>query len=189
MTMASVETIWNTFNTPLERFIRKRVSDEQTAADLLQDVYVKIHMHMDSLHDHERLESWVYQIARNTVYDFYRTRKSNVEINDSFIAPDTIEVDEDITERLAQSLHFMIDCLPEEYQEALRLTEFEGITQQELAERMGLSLSGAKSRVQRGRKMLREMLLACCHFEFDRLGKVIDYYPHCQCCADSACND
>ncbi len=189
MTMASVEIIWKTFNTPLERFIRKRVSDEQIAADLLQDVYIKIHTHVDTLHDHDRLESWVYQIARNTVYDFYRTQKSNVEISDILAAPDSIEADDDITERLAESLSSMIDCLPQEYQEALRLTEFEGLTQQELAERMGLSLSGAKSRVQRGRKMLREMLLACCHFEFDRRGKVIDYYPHCQCCADGACDN
>jgi RNA polymerase sigma-70 factor (ECF subfamily) len=100
-----------------------------------------------------------------------------------------VEADEDIEARLAASLRSMIDCLPEEYREALILTEFEGITQQELAQRLGLSLSGAKSRVQRGRKMLREMLLACCHFEFDRLGKVIDYYPHCQCCADGACEN
>lgn len=183
----STETIWKTFNTPLERFIRKRVSDEQMTADLLQDVYVKIHTHIDTLNNDERLESWVYQIARNTVYDFYRKQKPNVEISDILIAPDTVEADEDVTERLAQSLRSMIECLPEEYQEALRLTEFEGLTQQELAERMGLSLSGAKSRVQRGRKILRETLLACCHFEFDRRGKVIDYYPHCQCCADGAC--
>jgi RNA polymerase sigma-70 factor (ECF subfamily) len=81
----------------------------------------------------------------------------------------------------------MIEELPDEYQVALRLTELEGLTQQELAARTGLSLSGAKSRVQRGRKMLREMLLACCHFEFDRHGKVIDYYPECQCCSEVRC--
>jgi RNA polymerase sigma-70 factor, ECF subfamily len=187
MTTSSVEMVWNTFNTPLEHFIRKRVSDEQIAADLLQDVYVKIHTHLDTLNHKERLESWVYQIARNTVYDYYRKQKPNVEISEIVVAPDAVEVDEDMEARLAESLHSMIDCLPEDYQEALRLTEFEGLTQQELALRMGLSLSGAKSRVQRGRKMLREMLLACCHFEFDRLGKVIDYYPRCQCCADGAC--
>jgi RNA polymerase sigma-70 factor, ECF subfamily len=185
----SIETIWNTFNAPLEGFIRKRVADEESAADLLQDVYIKIHTHIDSLHDHERLESWVYQIARNTVYDYYRKQKSTLEINEIMAAPDVVEAEDDISERLAQSLHSMIDCLPEDYQEALRLTELEGMTQQELAERMGLSLSGAKSRVQRGRKLLRETLLACCHFEFDRLGKVIDYYPHCQCCADAACDN
>lgn len=183
----SVETVWNIFNAPLARFIRKRVSDEDIAADLLHDVYVKIHTHMDTLHDDDRLQAWIYQIARNTIYDHYRRQKPTVEISDSLAASDDAEAGDDVSARLAESLHSMIDCLPEEYRVALRLTELEGISQQELANRMGLSLSGAKSRVQRGRKMLRETLLACCHFEFDRLGKVIDYYPHCQCCADNAC--
>ena len=183
----SVETVWNTFNEPLERFIRKRVSDEDIAADLLQDVYVKIHTNIATLRDTDRLQSWLYQIARNTVYDYYRTRKSHVEIPDELTMPEIDNATDDISARLAQGLRSMIEYLPDEYQEALRLTELEGITQQELAARTGLSLSGAKSRVQRGRKMLREMLLACCHFEFDRHGKVIDYSPECQCCSASRC--
>lgn len=183
----SAENVWNDFSQSLERFIRKRVTDEQAAADLLQDVYVKIHTHIDDLHDYERLQGWVYQIARNTVYDYYRTRRIPMQLDETLAEPDDHEDSDDVNLRLAQSLHSMIDCLPEEYQEALRLADFEGITQQELAVRMGLSLSGAKSRVQRARKLLREALLACCHFEFDRLGKVIDYNPHCQCCTDNTC--
>ncbi|MEO8395349.1 MAG: RNA polymerase sigma factor SigZ, partial [Chloroflexota bacterium] len=163
---ASVETVWNSFNAPLERFIRSRVADPHIAADLLQDVYVKIHTHVDTLHDTDRLQAWVYQIARNTIYDHYRTQRPSIEISDTLAAPENDATD-DITARLAESLQSMIDCLPEDYQVALRLSELEGITQRELATRLGLSLSGAKSRVQRGRKMLRETLLACCHFEFD----------------------
>ena len=53
--------------------------------------------------------------------------------------------------------------------------EFEEISQKALAERLGLSLSGAKSRVQRGRVKLRELLLGCCHVDFDRRGNIIDY--------------
>lgn len=180
----SVEIIWKTFNEPLERFIRKRVSDEDMAADLLQDVYVKIHTNMDTLHDTDRLQSWIYQIARNTVTDYYRTRKAYLQIPDELAMPDA---DDDTSARLAEGLRSMIEDLPDEYEVAVRLTELEGLTQQELADRTGLSLSGAKSRVQRGRKMLREMLLACCHFEFDRHGKVIDYYPECQCCSEVRC--
>jgi RNA polymerase sigma-70 factor, ECF subfamily len=180
----SVEMVWKTFNEPLERFIRKRVPDEDMAADLLQDVYVKIHTKMDTLRDTDRLQSWIYQIARNTVYDYYRTRKSHLEIPDELAM---LDADDDTSARLAEGLRSMIEELPDEYQVALRLTELEGLTQQELAARTGLSLSGAKSRVQRGRKMLREMLLACCHFEFDRHGKVIDYYPECQCCSEVRC--
>ena len=55
------------------------------------------------------------------------------------------------------------------------LTEFEGLTQKAAAEHIGLSLSGMKSRVQRGRAQLRGKILECCHIEFDRRGGVADY--------------
>ncbi len=183
----SVEAVWNTFNTRLERFIYNRVDDRQLAEDLLQDVYLKIHTHIDTLRDDNRLQSWVYQIARNVVYDYYRSRKNLDEITDTITAQDFVETTDDITARLAESIRAMMEYLPEEYREALILTDYEGLTQKQLAERLGISLSGAKSRVQRGRKLLRGLLLACCHFEFDRLGKVIDYYPRCQCCRDNGC--
>jgi RNA polymerase sigma-70 factor (ECF subfamily) len=186
----SIENIWMQFNTPLEQFIRRRVPDTQTADDLLQDVYLKIHLNINTLRDDERLQSWVYQIARNAVYDYYRSHRPLDAITDGIPAPDEAnEADEadDITRRLAESVRNMIELLPEDYREALLLADYGGLTQKELAERLGLSLSGAKSRVQRARRMLREMLLACCHFEFDRRGKVIDYYPHCACCAEGGC--
>jgi RNA polymerase sigma-70 factor (ECF subfamily) len=80
----------------------------------------------------------------------------------------------------------MLNCLPEKYRQALLLTEYRGMTQQEVAEHLGISLSGAKSRVQRAREKLKEELLNCCHFEFDRLGKIMSYHPKCAACASSA---
>src|SRR5690348_6982971 len=104
----SVEMVWKMFNEPLERFIRKRVSDEDIAADLLQDVYVKIHTNMDTLHDTDRLQSWIYQIARNTVTDYYRTRKAYLQIPDELAVPDA---DDDTSARLAEGLRSMIEDL------------------------------------------------------------------------------
>lgn len=69
----------------------------------------------------------------------------------------------------------MVELLPKPYREAMRLADFEGLSQQEIADRMGISLSGAKSRVQRARQQLREMILDCCHVERDRRGNVVDY--------------
>lgn len=185
MATTSVEAVWSAFNNRLERFIAHRVPDQQAAEDLLQDVYLKIHTHVDTLRDSERLQSWVYRIARNVIYDYYRSQKAVEEIPEDIAAPEDIDLSDDVAARLG--VREMINALPEEYREALILTEYEGLTQKELAQRLGISLSGAKSRVQRGRKMLRELLLACCHFEFDRLGKVIDYHPRCQCCAERGC--
>jgi RNA polymerase sigma-70 factor (ECF subfamily) len=76
----------------------------------------------------------------------------------------------------------MIERLPDHYRQAVMLSEIEGLKQREVAIKQGISLSGAKSRVQRGRKMLKEMLMAGCHFEFDHRGTVIDYQENGQYC-------
>jgi RNA polymerase sigma-70 factor (ECF subfamily) len=178
----SLEPIWEQFNTRLRRFIRRRVEDDAAAEDILQEVFLRIHTRMETLSDSSRLESWIFQIARNAVIDHYRRRRDLVEI------PETIPAEDDFGEPdaaaiLAASLREMVEALPEPYRQALLLTEYEGLTQAELAERLGISLSGAKSRVQRARQRIKDGLLACCHFEFDRYGRVIDYWEHCCCCA------
>ena len=76
----------------------------------------------------------------------------------------------------------MIAALPDPYREALILSEYQGLSQKDVADRLGISLSGAKSRVQRARRQLREMFLACCHFEMDRRGRILDYYARCPEC-------
>ncbi len=81
----------------------------------------------------------------------------------------------------------MVRDLPETYREALRLTEYQGLSQKELGERLGISFSGAKSRVQRARAKLKQQLLACCHFQFDYAGQIIDYQSRCTCCAGGDC--
>jgi len=82
----------------------------------------------------------------------------------------------------------MMNSLPELDRQALILTEYRGLTQKELGERLGLSFSGAKSRVQRAREKLKQMLLACCHFELDRQGHIINYQSRCQCCSSGNCS-
>ncbi len=187
MQRISVEHIWDEFHIPLSRFIRRRVPDDATADDVLQDVYVKINQHLHTLRQDAQLRAWVYQIARNAIIDFYRHQKPQVTLDAVLDLPDTPDETDDLTLRLTHSIQNMLKVLPDDYQQALILTEYEGLSQKELANRLGLSLSGAKSRVQRARKMLRELLLACCHFHFDRYGTVIDFQGRCTCCAQPSC--
>lgn len=175
------ESIYNEFDKRLRNFILNRVSDTSIAEDILQEVYIKIHNRIDRLHDTDKLQSWIYQVARNTITDHYRRHKPVVELSDELSL--SKQEDADAASSLAASLRVMIDCLKEKYQEALLLTEYKDLTQQELANQLGISLSGAKSRVQRAREHLKNILLDCCHFEFDRLGKIIDYHPRCDACA------
>lgn len=181
---ATLEHIWHEFAEKLEQFIRSRVTDPATAEDILQDVFVKIQQRLGQLQDPAKLQSWIYLIARNAVIDHYRTRKEIIEVPETLPA-EPPEDDPEI-EGLKATFRRMIYSLPEPYRDALVLTELEGLTQKELAERLGISLSGAKSRVQRGRDQLKDMLHECCTFEFDRRGKVIECQPRvhggCQEC-------
>ena len=155
----------------LRAFIRSRVGDDADAEDILQEVFIRVHRNLCCLPEPEwhRPESWIYQIARHLIIDHYRRRRELVAIPENWPAePDMPE--EDPEALLALSLREMIDELPEPYRQALILTEYQGLSQKQLAERLGISLSGAKSRVQRAREKLRDMLLRCCHFEFDRRG-------------------
>ena len=179
------EHIWEDFHVPLYGFIRKRVRDESVAEDLLQEVFLKIHMHIEDLQDMKKLESWIYQIARNTICDFYRNSKSTLSLDKPEILhlPEEMPSD-DIISELFPAVRIMLLSLPEQDRQALILTEYQGLTQKELAKRAGLSFSGAKSRVQRAREKLRQQLLACCHFELDSRKHVINYQPRCQCCSN-----
>lgn len=76
---------------------------------------------------------------------------------------------------LAGCLEPLVERLPEPYLDAVTLTELNGLNQKEAADELGVSLSGMKSRIQRGRGKLKDLLLDCCKIEVDRRGAVIDY--------------
>ena len=183
--LPTTEKVWEEFNIGLKRFILKHVQDESSAEDILQDVFLKIHTHIGSLKESDKLQSWIYQIARNAITDFYRARKfTPVRSEVAYVPEDPLD---DVVRDLLPYVEKLVDNLPPDYREALLLTEYEGLTQRELAERLGISISGAKSRVQRAREKVKQMLLNCCHFQFDRLGRIIDYEPNCDCCVNQGC--
>ena len=179
----STVDIWEQFNQQLRAFIRRRVSDPSDVDDLLQEVFLKIHTHIDTLQNDDRLAAWLYQITRNTIVDHYRARQPIEPISETLPVFDEPH-ESDAVSQIAGYVTTLVDDLPEKYRQALTLTEYEGLTQEEMGERLGLSPSGAKSRVQRGRALLREQLLDCCHFEFDREQRLIDYSPRPDCCPE-----
>jgi RNA polymerase sigma-70 factor (ECF subfamily) len=181
MTIAS-EQLWETFSRPLHQFIQRRVSDPHSAEDILQDVFLKIHTHIDTLRTQDRLTSWIYQITRNAIADYYRAQRPTVELTETIPAADDQAIDDAVRE-LSPCVAAMVEELPEVYREALHLTEYQGLSQKALSERLGISFSGAKSRVQRARAKIKEQLLDCCHFQFDHAGRIIDYQSRRACCA------
>lgn len=173
----STDAIWTHLSSDLRRFIRRRVADDHAADDLLQETFVRVHRHVGTLQEADRLAAWVYQIARNVIHDHHRlAARPTLALADDPVD----EADERVSclrGRGCEWLGEMVRQLPDGYREAVQLSEVEGLPQQKVADRLGLSLSGAKSRIQRGRVMLKGVLEQCCRLEFDRRGNVMDYEP------------
>jgi RNA polymerase sigma-70 factor (ECF subfamily) len=171
--MKTTENIWTEYSEKLSAFLRTRV-DNDVAEDILQDVFVKIHSKIDTLKENTKLESWLYQITRNAVIDYYRSKRPTVELPE-WIEQEQVNEDEIIRKELSSCLTPMIEQLPEKYRSAVKLSEIESKTQREVAEIEKITLAGAKSRVQRGRSILMGMLHECCRFELNGKNQLVDY--------------
>jgi RNA polymerase sigma-70 factor (ECF subfamily) len=168
------EELWEEYHAKLRAFIRSKVFDDATCDDILHNVFLKMHSGLKSLKDKTKLKSWLYQITRNTITDYFRSQKLTVDIPEWLPQPDTDSINKVIQE-VSECLQPLIQMLPDKYREAIILSELKGLTQKELAKLQGISLSGAKSRVQRGRSLLKKMLADCCRLEFDHNGRLCDY--------------
>ncbi|MBB1268049.1 RNA polymerase sigma factor SigZ [Shewanella sp. SR44-3] len=166
---------WQNHKAQLRRYVSKRVDDANAVDDILQDVYIKASVNLHQLTSKGSLKAWLYRIAHNTIMDFYRQRQQFEPLPEDLMAEEQ-EPGQQAREELAQCLGPLIDELPEKYGVPLRLAELEGVSQQEIANLLGLSLSGAKSRIQRGRVKFRQQMMACCDLELAQEG-IVDYSP------------
>lgn len=168
--------------TDVVRFVARRVPAD-AVDDLTQEIFLKMHTHAAELRDSDRVAPWLFRIARNAVVDHLRRRRSHASleaVDEPAVQEETVP---NFNAEMAAWLGPTLDLLPEAYREALVFTEIEGLTQRELAERTGLSLSGAKSRVQRAKQLLEGIVRACCDLEVDARGNIVACSPR----ARSAC--
>lgn len=162
----------------LRRYVAKRVRPENVD-DVVQDILLRMHERAAELRDEQKLAGWAFRIAKSVVTDHHRRASGPTKV--TFGAPDELASservepsdDENQNEMVAGWLLPMVALLPDEYAEALEVCDLGGMEQRVYAERKGLSISGAKSRVQRGRRMLEELVRACCDLEQDVRGNVI----------------
>lgn len=182
----NTETLWRKFSDQVRRFIRPRVSNDSEAEDVLQDIFIRIHKGINDLRHEDRVQSWVFGIARRALVDHYRKRGRDKEEpagtdikteedEDPTLDLNEFEGEHDVHEEVLSWLIPMIDELPEKYGKPLKMADVEGKTQQDVADYLGLSLSGAKSRVQRARQKLGKVLAACCKVEFGSEGRAVAY--------------
>jgi RNA polymerase sigma-70 factor (ECF subfamily) len=178
------ETQWVQVTDRLREFVRRRVP-EADVDDVVQDTLLRVHRGLAGLQDEERFGPWVYRIAHSAVADHLRGRARPVErgraaIDEDLEAPPPENAD-GFRDELVRCLATFVAEIPSPYREAIILTELQGMGQREAAEMLGLSVSGMKSRVQRGREQLRRMFECCCDYTRDGRGKVIDCEPRDGC--------
>jgi RNA polymerase sigma-70 factor (ECF subfamily) len=178
-----VETLWADFAGRLRAFIRGRVRDHADAEDILQETFLKIHRNLPALRADQKVEAWIWRIARNAIADHFRRSRRDEPLAGEVEAPAEAPTD---APDLACCLRGFVDQLAPAHREALLLTDWQGLSQIDLARRLGLSASGAKSRVQRARAGLKGLLDACCRFELDRRGNIIEMTPRKRECAASS---
>ena len=181
----TVTDVWERFAHRLRGFIATRVSDPADAEDVLQEVFVKLQRSSSQLRDADRLTSWVFRIAQNTIIDHYRSapRRREISADTSELAPTSPGADESLDDQsvvraeIAACLRPLLEQLPEPSREALELVEFSGISQAQAARELGISVSGMKSRVQRARSRVRAHLDELCSIAVDARGGPIDCVP------------
>lgn len=157
------------FDTRLRGFIYKRVKDNQLTDDILQDVFLKVQGKIEQLQNNEKIVGWIYQIARNTITDYFRSKSKSIQIEELDFESDHNQLNDCVHYCLQE----MLLTLPEKYREALELAEIKNLSQIELASKLGISYSGAKSRVQRARQMLKEKMEEHYKIKMDSYGNVI----------------
>ena len=174
---SNFNNIWDEFSVPLRTFIKRRIHNDSDVEDVLQNVFIKIYNNINKLDQFNNMQAWVYTVTKNTIIDYYRIQKQDSyhdELSEDIAVGETLE-EQTMFNEISQCLIIMIQHLPEKYKQALTLTEIEHRSQKELADKAGLSVSGAKSRVQRARVLLKEEFLSCCNLEMDGRGNIIDY--------------
>jgi len=184
---AALDDEWIETLDRLQVFVAARVGDRELAADITQDVIVR--SIASGAMDHvDNPAAWLYQSARNAVIDHYRTRRQHIALDalDAWPAEDDDAGPNDATRELARCLQPLLDQLPTSARDALLRVDINGQTQQHAARDLGLSLSGMKSRVQRARRDLRELLEQCCAVEVDRRGAILDYQSASESCGCGA---
>jgi len=165
--------IWTDLHQELNSFILSKVKDVEITNDILQDIFLKIQMNIHTLNDSSKLTSWVYQITRNTVTDYFRKAISSIQIDNIDIADK--EYDEPLYQSLSNCINSKISLLPDKYRQAILLTTFESYSQMALSKELGISYSGAKTRVQRAREKLKELIIDCKNLDIDDKGNLISY--------------
>ena len=176
--MTELDKTWDKLRNRLISYVRSKV-EVDVSEDLVHDILLRVLKNEEKLSKADNPLAWIYTVARNRITDYYR-KQSKIEFTDNLdsLGPESFNTGiliENFDNEFAKCLRPVLERIEPKYKEAILLSDFNEVKQGDAAEQLGISLSGMKSRIQRGRIKLKKELLACCAIEKDRFGIVIDY--------------
>ncbi len=153
--------IWLQFKDALNGYIYKKIKNTESAEEINQQVLMKVVNSCCSNTHIRNVRSWLFQIAHNTTIDYLKNSKKNIVLETDFEE----ELESSIYDEIAPFVTTLINSLPPKYALPLKMADIDEMKQQVIAEKLNLSLSATKSRIQRARKLLKQEVLL--HFKLD----------------------
>jgi RNA polymerase sigma-70 factor, ECF subfamily len=178
-----ISITWDSLYADLLSFVVSKVRDKATAEDIVQEVFIKVFTRSSQLKESEKISGWIFQITRNAVADHFRRSSKSIQ---------PIDVDWDGTSQefndcVAYCLNALMSTLPDRYRIPLQMAEIDGMSQIQVAAKLNITHSGARSRVQRGRRLLKEKLEELYYIKTDHYGNVIVCEDKAPCCCNPKC--
>lgn len=179
----NTQNIWAEYQSTLKSFLHSKVRSPDDVDDLLQEILIKIHKNLQTVNDNKKIKSWLFQIAHNTIIDFYRqSSKANALTADDLWYEQEAP---DVTKELSLCVLPFIKALPAEDVELLIAIEIEEMSQKDYADLNNINYSTLKSRVKKSRQKLYSLYSNCCDFSFDKQGNLHQFKqknPSCSSC-------
>jgi RNA polymerase sigma-70 factor, ECF subfamily len=175
--------IWEEYKFSLLRYIKKRVTDEDDAKDILQDVLLKSYQYCSKGKTVLYLKSWLYKITQNTIIDYHKKNNKTISLSLDLVK---VEDEKSIIGEASDYIKVLLKLLPNDYAIPLYMSDIDGIDQKVIAESLGLTLPNTKSRIQRARVKLKGKFLECCVVGFGESGEMVsfDIKPECTALKD-----
>lgn len=164
-------------------YIGSKVANKHDSEDILHNTFIKIATNLNAGNRPGKLRNWIFTVTKNNIADYYRAKATsgNTVVNEELIDQSPIEEYIDATKGLDCCLMNFVNQLPEEYRDILVDVEVNGVKQKDLIDKYGLAYSSIRSRVQRGREKLKNILLECCKIQADNRGNILEVESRNRC--------
>ena len=161
--------VWHNYANELKQFIISKVKNTTIADDILQDTFVKIHTKFHTLNDIKKIKPWIFSIARNEVFNYFKSQKKS-EVTTYLETENEIDQKKH-TEK--DCLRAIVSNLPKKYRNPIYYSDIKGVKHTEISALLNIPLPTVKSQIQRARKQIVQGFIACCGLTTNAKGKLI----------------